>query len=95
MTPSRYQELMENDGFPADDSARKELTAEEIAAGWHWCLDFDGLLVGPGMGELEHCTCFDPNGELHPHENRPPLKMLREPHPASRIPERAGERTIA
>lgn len=35
------------------------LTDEEIKEGWHWCLEFDGLLVGPGMGEMagchEHC----------------------------------------
>jgi hypothetical protein len=34
-----------------------ELTAEEFRQGWHWCGDFDGLLVGPGMGELASCTC--------------------------------------
>jgi hypothetical protein len=33
------------------------LTAPEREAGWHWCLAFDGLLVGPGMGELRHCEC--------------------------------------
>lgn len=33
------------------------LTKEEMEQGWHWCYDFDGLLVGPGMGEQQHCHC--------------------------------------
>jgi hypothetical protein len=31
------------------------LTDEEIAAGWHFCYDWDGLLIGPGMWEFEEC----------------------------------------
>jgi hypothetical protein len=46
----RWRELMENDDL--------ELSPEELAAGWHWCNDFDGLLVGPGMDEEQHCACF-------------------------------------
>jgi hypothetical protein len=49
MTLDRYRELMQPDGPP--------LTAEEIDAGWHFCLEFDGLLVGPEMvGEWYTCT---------------------------------------
>jgi hypothetical protein len=33
------------------------LTDEEASEGWHYCADFDGLLVGPGMGELHSCAC--------------------------------------
>lgn len=34
------------------------LTTEEMKAGWHFCTEFDGLLVGPGMkSEQECCTC--------------------------------------
>ena len=50
MTDTRWHSLME------DDSAA--LTADEIAEGWHWCCEFDGLLVGPGMGELRCCRCL-------------------------------------
>lgn len=46
----RYRELMAN-----DDSA---LTPAEVGAGWHFCYDWDGLLIGPGMDELKHCTCY-------------------------------------
>jgi len=35
-----------------------ELTEEEIQEGWHFCYEFDGLLVGPGMGELSCCRCL-------------------------------------
>ena len=38
------------------------LTPEEIAAGWHFCIDWDGLLIGPGMGELESCHCIPKTG---------------------------------
>ena len=55
MTDDRYRHLQN-----ADDS---ELTTEEITEGWHWCGEFDGLLVGPGMGELRCCRCL-PDG--HP-----------------------------
>lgn len=49
MTENRWQHLMK------DQDA--ELTESEIQEGWHFCWDFDGLLVGPGMGEMEICTC--------------------------------------
>ena len=36
-----------------------KLTKEELAAGWHWCPDWDYLLVGPGMDEfIEGCNCY-------------------------------------
>jgi len=49
MTEERYWELM-------DDSYEK-LAPEEIAKGWHFCEDWDFLLVGPDMEEAEACTC--------------------------------------
>jgi hypothetical protein len=50
MSDDRYQELMETDGT---------LSAEEIAAGWHWCEEFDGMLVGPGMWGDWSCDCME------------------------------------
>jgi hypothetical protein len=35
-----------------------ELTPEEVEAGWHYCADWDFLLVGPGMEEREACNCY-------------------------------------
>lgn len=40
---------MKNDG--------EKLTPEEVSQGWHFCCDWDGLLIGPGMSELEYCDC--------------------------------------
>lgn len=53
MTKERYTELMDND--------RNEiLTEQELSEGWHWCFDFDGLLVGPAMEmEWSCCTCHE------------------------------------
>lgn len=56
MSTGRYAELMN------EQSAR--INADERLAGWHFCRDFDGLLVGPGMPELESCRCMI-NRELY------------------------------
>jgi hypothetical protein len=40
----------------ADDTLK--LTADELKDGWHFCYDWDGLLVGPGLWELVHCHCL-------------------------------------
>ncbi len=51
MTDERWRELMNDES--------KKLTPEELAEGWHFCWDWDGLLVGPGMDELEMCHCIE------------------------------------
>lgn len=48
MTPERIAEL-ERDG--------KGLTPAEIAAGWHFCWDWDQMLVGPATPEWSGCQC--------------------------------------
>lgn len=53
MTYDRYRELMETEMCETGLT----LTEEEIARGWHFCADWDGLLIGPGMGELAACQC--------------------------------------
>lgn len=50
LTVERFHEL-ENDW-----SLR--LTKEEVAEGWHWCDDWDGLLIHPTMKEADACLCF-------------------------------------
>ena len=49
MTATRYRELSRNDN---DD-----LTAEESEAGWHFCPDWDYLLIHRSDPEIEGCTC--------------------------------------
>ena len=55
MTPERYNALMDwnNEGLELS------LTDDEIEQGWHWCGDWDFLLVGPDMeAEQASCNCF-------------------------------------
>ena len=50
MNDGRWRELMASDDL--------NLTPYEIREGWHFCYEFDGLLVGPGMFELKACKCL-------------------------------------
>ena len=52
MTEERYRSLMDDDPAPS-------LTEAEIQLGWHFCWDWDGLLVGPDMIERRFCQCID------------------------------------
>lgn len=49
MNTRRYWEL--EAGWDA------KLTLEERADGWHFCPDWDFMLIGPTMPEWETCTC--------------------------------------
>lgn len=51
MTQERWTHLM-------NCEPPEKLTLEERTEGWHWCCEWDGLLVGPGMDELEPCSCL-------------------------------------
>lgn len=51
MTKERWEQLMANEEL--------SLTPEEILARWHFCPEFDGLLIGPGMDEMKSCLCYD------------------------------------
>ena len=35
----------------------EKLTDEELKEGWHFCYDWDGMLVGPGMSAMDSCLC--------------------------------------
>jgi hypothetical protein len=61
MTKEHYNALMDGEA---------ELTAAEVSEGWHWCMEFDGLLVGPGMSELRACFCW--HGSHPVYSTRPP-----------------------
>ena len=50
MTNKRYNDLSAVDP--------ESMSEDEVKEGWHYCWEFDGLLVGPGMGELNWCTCL-------------------------------------
>lgn len=57
MTTDRYHELM---------NGESQLTPEEIVEGYHFCREFDGLVVGPNDSEMEFCQCEGvPNREAN------------------------------
>jgi hypothetical protein len=51
---------MEHDRWYHLEKTGEQLTDNEIQEGWHWCVDWDLALVGPGMREFESCTCILP-----------------------------------
>lgn len=76
MNLERWAELM--------NDLSSELTDEELKEGWHFCVEWDGLLIGPCSHELHCCQCL-PND--HPVYNtvkdlcvicREPLKNTKE-----------------
>ena len=53
MSQERWNYLMQP--FDGDESVM--LTAQELADGWHWCDEWDGLLIHADDREFEHCKC--------------------------------------
>ncbi len=51
MNRERYIEL---------NTTGQDLTPEEWDQGWHWCVEWDGLLVGPNTEEALVCSCNHP-----------------------------------
>ena len=43
------------------NKAGNGLTEDEKDLGWHFCPDWDQMLIGPGMSEMSCCNCG--NGE--------------------------------
>jgi hypothetical protein len=54
MTRQRYVELVRN--------FELKLTEEEMQEGWHFCCDWDGMLIQKGRADGEECTCELPTG---------------------------------
>jgi len=48
MTKERYNEIMNDNS---------ELTEEEMKRGWHFCQEWDRLLIHPSMKEADYCNC--------------------------------------
>lgn len=49
MTPQRYEKLM---------SRQARLTKAEVKEGWHYCPEWDGLLIHPSDPEADFCTAL-------------------------------------
>jgi hypothetical protein len=56
MNEQRYRELM--------GSPDAKITDEEWEEGWHYCPDWDFLLIGPETIESEACTCYKTGGAI-------------------------------
>lgn len=52
---------MDTDRYHKIACGVSSLSEDECVEGWHWCEEWDGLLVGPGMQELDSCTCLPPS----------------------------------
>jgi hypothetical protein len=50
MTNERYKDLMDN-------HTASLLTPEEWQEGWHYCPEWDFMLIEPNTPESESCTC--------------------------------------
>ena len=61
MTHERYRLISDPDFIGA-------LTDAELAAGWHWCLSFDGMPVHETDEEMEYCCCFCKRCSCNPSE---------------------------
>ena len=63
MTAERYDELNGQDKYNFNSPV--EITPEEASEGWHFCYEFDGLLVKGDPNE-EYCgqSCIDWDGSL-------------------------------
>jgi hypothetical protein len=57
MTDQRYNELMSEKDV--------EITDKEFNDGWHFCIDWDGQLIGPGMHSMQFCRCKGINKSKH------------------------------
>ncbi len=71
MNNERWKELSESSTLP--------LLPSEIELGWHWCHEFEGLLVGPGSHELHCCHCWNKDHPVYltkPPEDNTPLDLV-------------------
>jgi len=60
MSPTRYRELLHSSmGIPLPlQMPPVDLAPREFRAGWHFCDDWDGLLIGPWDEEISFCHCY-------------------------------------
>lgn len=67
MTRERWKQLM---GDCVAGAGLQRLTLEEMESKWHFCDEWDGLLVGPEMEEFEFCSCYRDKIGIEPPEAR-------------------------
>ena len=60
MTDERYEKLQNNSIYGHTKvplTSTEYVTFKEWEEGYHYCLDWDGLFIGPENKEFECCTC--------------------------------------
>lgn len=57
---SSWKYGMTRDRFLQIDISGEGLTEEEWKQGYHWCYEWDAMLVGPGQEEALMCSCDHP-----------------------------------
>ena len=63
MTPKRRCQL------ERDQTLR--LTDDEVEAGYHFCIEWDGMLIHTTDKEFECCTCTDGGGPIDKARRQP------------------------
>lgn len=54
MSKERFEYLMSDEAYQSTDDG---LTEKELADGYHFCMSWDGLLIGKYEAEYQHCLC--------------------------------------
>jgi len=50
--------------YELETDATAKLTESEIAEGWHFCPNWDFMIIGPGCPELDYgCNCTPPQAD--------------------------------
>ena len=55
------ENTMENDRYNFLMHSDDSLTEKEVSDGWHFCADWDGLLINNDWPESECCSCAEPD----------------------------------
>jgi len=78
---------MDRERFLELDRSGKGLTDEEYAQGYHWCYEWDEMLVGPGQPEALVCSCNHPKIEEWKQSEEAQAMLKEREERMNRIPE--------
>ena len=78
---------MDDERFLELDRSGNGLTEEEWEQGYHWCYEWDGMLVGPGQPEALVCSCDHPKIEEWKQSDEAKQMLKEQEERMNRIPE--------
>lgn len=73
MTAERLQQLLHDQ--------TDQLTPDEVESGWHFCPEWDDMIIGPDCNELVFCTCNLPPAGVEARKKEIMLEDGRNPGP--------------